>query len=178
VPKRPFRLTSRPRTQTDVGGVMNELLGANTDTLDRMAESLGPDARGLQDIGTRAQQVVAELQAAWNGPDLWRLTQQWEQQGIPGLASASISLDTCASQLRAQSSAQREASSCDGSSSGSVLTWLAPGRRPWHPGACQPWRGLINRTANTGARSWMASSTGRRNTRSDLRCCGCRRRRN
>ena len=106
---------------------MNELLGANTDTLDRMAESLGLDARRLQDIRTRARQVVAEIQAAWNGPDLWHLIQQWEQQGLPQLASASTSLDTCASQLRAQSSAQRGASSGDGNSSGSVLTWLAPG---------------------------------------------------
>ena len=106
---------------------MNELLGANTDTLDRMAESLGLDARGLQDIGTRAQQVVTEIQTVWNGPDLWLLIQQWEQQWLPQLASASTSLDTCASQLRAQSSAQRGASSCDNSSSGSVLTWLTPG---------------------------------------------------
>jgi len=106
---------------------MNELLGANTDTLDRMAESLGVDARRLQDIGIRAQQVVAEMQAAWNGPDLWHLIQQWEQQGLQQLASASTSLDTCASRLRAQSSAQRGASSGDRSSTGSVLSWLAPG---------------------------------------------------
>ena len=106
---------------------MNELLGANTDTLDLMAESLGLDARRLQDIGTRAQQVVAEMQAVWDGPDLWHLIQQWEQEGLPQLASASTSLDTCASQLRAQSSAQSGASSCDGSSSGPVLMWLTPG---------------------------------------------------
>jgi uncharacterized protein YukE len=105
---------------------MNKLLGANTDTLDRMAESLGGDAKELQDIRSQAQQVVAELQAAWNGPDQWRLTRQWEQQGIPGLASASTSLDTCASRLRAQSSAQRSASRSDCDSSNADPTWLAP----------------------------------------------------
>jgi len=106
---------------------MNELLGANTDTLDRMAESLGLDARRLQDIRSQAQQVVAELQAAWNGPDLCHLIQQWEQQGLPQLAGASTSLDTCASRLRAQSSAQRSASRNVGDSSGGVPTWLAAG---------------------------------------------------
>jgi hypothetical protein len=58
---------------------MDELLGANTDTLDRMAESLGLDAQTLQDIRRRAWQVVAEIRAAWDGPDLWHLIQQWEQ---------------------------------------------------------------------------------------------------
>jgi len=106
---------------------MDKLLGANTDTLDRMAESLALDARTLQDIRRRAWQVVAEIQAAWNGPDLWHLLQQWEQQGLPQLASASTSLETCASQLRAQSTAQRGASSRDDNGSGSVFRWLAPG---------------------------------------------------
>ena len=106
---------------------MYELLGANTETLDRMAESLGLDARTLEDIRTRAQQVVAEMQAAWNGPDLWHLIQQWEQQGLPQLASASTSLETCAAQLLAQSTAQSGASSGEGTGSGSVFRWVAPG---------------------------------------------------
>jgi hypothetical protein len=117
---------------------MNELLGANTDTLDRMAESLRVDARRLQDIRSRAQHAVAEMQTAWNGPDLWHLTQQWEQQGPPALASASTSLDTCASRLRAQSSAQRGASSSDGSSSGAVFSWLTPGAALGVPGPVSP----------------------------------------
>jgi hypothetical protein len=106
---------------------MDELLGANTDTLDRMAESLALDARTLHDIRTRGRQVVAEIEAAWNGPDLWHLTQQWEQQGLPQLANASTSLETCASQLRAQSTAQKGASGCDDNGSGSVFRWVAPG---------------------------------------------------
>jgi len=106
---------------------MDELLGADTDTLDRMAESLGLDARTLQDIRTRAQQVVAEIQVAWNGPDLWHLIQQWEQEGLPQLANASTSLETCAAQLLAQSTAQRGASSREGASSGAGFRWAAPG---------------------------------------------------
>ena len=105
---------------------MDELIGANTDTLDRMAESLGLDARTLEDIRTRAHQVVAEMQAAWNGPDLWHLIQRWEQQGLPQLASASTSLETCAAQLLAQSTAQ-SASSSEGTRSSSVFRWVAPG---------------------------------------------------
>ena len=90
---------------------MNELLGANTDVLDRNAESLSTDARRVQDIRTLAQRAVVELQVSWNGSDLMRLSQQWGQQASPLLAGASASLDTCAAQLRAQSAAQRVASS-------------------------------------------------------------------
>jgi len=104
---------------------MTELLGANTDTLDRIAESLSVDARRVQDIRTQAQCAVAELQAGWNGPDLWHLTQEWEQGTSPQLASASMSLDTCAAELRAQSTAQQGASSNDGADWGSFPAWMA-----------------------------------------------------
>jgi hypothetical protein len=57
---------------------------------------------------------VSELQSCWNGSDLLRVTQQWEQQASPLLAGASASLETCAAQLRAQSAAQRTASNADG----------------------------------------------------------------
>jgi Alpha/beta hydrolase len=102
---------------------VSELLGADTDTLDRIAESVSADARGVLDIGTLAQRALAELQAGWNGPDMWHLNQQWEQQASPQLARASASLDTCAAQLRAQSAAQRRASSSHGGG-------LAPGMAP------------------------------------------------
>jgi len=105
---------------------MTELLGANTDTLDRIAESLRVDARRMQDIRTQAQRAVAELQGGWTGLDLWHLTQQWEQETSPQLASASTSLDTCAAELRAQSTAQREASSNDRDGWGSLPTRIAP----------------------------------------------------
>ena len=90
---------------------MTELLGAKSDVLDQMAESLSTDARRVDDIRHQAQRAVAELQTGWNGPDLWALTQQWEQQASAQLASASASLDGCAATLRAQSSAQRWTSS-------------------------------------------------------------------
>ena len=48
---------------------MTELLGANTDTLDRIPESLRVAARRLHDLPIRAQRAVAELQARWKGPD-------------------------------------------------------------------------------------------------------------
>jgi hypothetical protein len=106
---------------------MDELLGAATETLDRMAESLGLDARTLQDIRRRAWQVVAEIQAAWDGPDLWHLVQQWEQKALPQLANASTSLETCAAQLLAQSTAQSGASSNEVTSAEAVFRWVAPG---------------------------------------------------
>ncbi len=90
---------------------MTELLGADTDALDLMAETLCTDARRVQDIRYRAQHAVAELEAGWNGPDLWSLIQQWEQQASPQLASVSASLDLCAARLREQSTAQRWTSS-------------------------------------------------------------------
>jgi hypothetical protein len=93
---------------------VSELLGANTDVLERNAESLSADARRVQDIRTLAQRVVSELQASWDGSDLLRVTQQWEQQASPLLAGASASLETCAAQLRAQSAAQQAASTADG----------------------------------------------------------------
>jgi hypothetical protein len=106
---------------------MTELLGANTDTLDRIAESLRLDAHRMDDIRTRAQRAVAELQSGWTGLDLWHLTQQWEQETSPQLAGASTSLDACTAELRAQSAAQRGASSSGGGGWGSLPTWMAPG---------------------------------------------------
>jgi len=105
---------------------LNQLLGANTDVLDRIAESLSADARRVQDIRTLAQRAVAELQAGWNGPDLLHLTQQWEQQASPQLAGASATLDTCAAQLRAQSAAQRGASADDDRVAGELPAGMAP----------------------------------------------------
>jgi uncharacterized protein YukE len=93
---------------------VSELLGANTDVLERSAESLSTDARRVQDIRTLAQRAVAELQASWNGYDLTRLSQQWEQHASPMLAGACASLDTCAGQLRTQSAAQRLTSGAKG----------------------------------------------------------------
>jgi len=55
---------------------VSELLGANTDVLDRKAEALSVDARRVQDIRTLAQRALGELQGSWNGADLLSLTQQ------------------------------------------------------------------------------------------------------
>jgi uncharacterized protein YukE len=96
---------------------VSELLGANTDVLERSSESLSTDSRRVQDIRTLTQRAVAELQASWNGFDLTYLTQQWEQRASPLLAAASESLDTCAAQLRTQAAAQRGASQAAGGSS-------------------------------------------------------------
>ena len=103
---------------------MTELLGANTDLLDLMAETMSTDARRVQDIRNQAQRAVAELETGWNGPDLWHLIQQWEQQASPQLASASASLDLCAARLRAQSGAQRWTSS-GGDDGGCTSAWTA-----------------------------------------------------
>jgi Alpha/beta hydrolase len=107
---------------------MTEPLGANTETLDRIAESLSADARRMLDIRDRAQRAVAHLMDGWNGPDLWHVTQQWEQQGSPQLASASTSLDSCAAELRAQATAQQATSARDGDGGGkgSLPMWVAP----------------------------------------------------
>ena len=132
---------------------MSQLLGANTDTLDRIAESLSTDARRVHDIRALAQRAVAELETGWTGPDLFRLTQQWERQGSPQLAGASASLDACAAQLRAQSSAQRGASSNDVGSTGiagitgvagvagAFLVTMAPTSPPthWSPAENATW---------------------------------------
>jgi Alpha/beta hydrolase len=107
-------------------GSVSELLGANTDVLDRKAESLSVDARRVQDIRTLAQRALGEIEASWNGSDLRRLTQQWEQQMSPLLAGASASLDTCAARLRAQSAAQRLTSSEDGNSPGTPMPTPMP----------------------------------------------------
>jgi len=116
-------------------GSVSELLGANTDVLDRKAESLSVDARRVQDIRTLAQRAMGELEASWNGSDLRRLTQQWEQQMSPLLAGASASLDTCAGRLRAQSAAQRLASSEGG------ISPATPMPMPITPPASPPGRG-------------------------------------
>src|SRR5450759_5337077 len=84
-------LASAPRKRRVPRGVMTELLGANTDTLDRIGESLRTDARRMQDIRNQAQRAVAELAAGWIGSDLWHLTQQWEQQTSPCLLYTSPS---------------------------------------------------------------------------------------
>lgn len=96
---------------------MGELLGANTDVLERHAESLSADARRVQDIRALAQRAVSALQAGWNGSDLMHLSQEWEQRASPMLSGASASLDTCACELRAQSGAQRIASQASGGAS-------------------------------------------------------------
>ena len=92
---------------------MSELLGADTEVLDRDAESLSADSRRVQDLRTLAHRAVTELQASWNGVDLAHLTRLWEEQASPLLAAASQSLDTCAARLRAQSAAQSLASRSD-----------------------------------------------------------------
>ena len=104
---------------------MTELIGADTDALDRTAQSLSVDARKLQDIRSQVQRVVAEMQAVWDGDDLRHLIQQWEQEASPHLAGASTILDSCASQLRAQSDAQRAASRGDGGYDGSSPSLVA-----------------------------------------------------
>ncbi|MHB8185652.1 MAG: alpha/beta hydrolase [Dermatophilaceae bacterium] len=96
------------------------MLGANTDVLDQVAESLSADTRRMQDIRTLAQRAVFELQASWDGPGLMHLTHQWEGQASPQLAAASALLDSCAARLRAQSAAQRAASNHDGGGSRSL----------------------------------------------------------
>jgi glycine cleavage system regulatory protein len=109
---------------------VSELLGANTDVLERNAQQLSTDSRRVQDIRTLAQRAVAELQASWNGSDLLHLTQEWEQQASPLLVGASASLDTCAAQLRAQSAAQRVASGADGGSGPARPTPVTPPSAP------------------------------------------------
>jgi hypothetical protein len=104
---------------------MSELLGADTDVLDRLAESLSTDTRRVQDIRTLAQRALIELQASWGGPDLIQLTHQWEQQASPQLGAASGGLYTCAARLRAQSAAQKGASSGDGAGFGAFAGGLA-----------------------------------------------------
>lgn len=107
------------------------LLGADTDTLDRIAESLRADAARMLDLRTQAQRAMTELQGGWVGHDLWSLTQQWEQETSPQLTRATTSLDTCAAVLHAQSTAQRSASrsTSDGNSRGrtSLPLWLVSG---------------------------------------------------
>lgn len=115
---------------------MSELLGANTDVLDRRADSLSSDAQRVQDIRTLAQRAMYELEASWNGPDLMRLTQQWVQQTSPLLAGAAASLDTCAARLRAQSAAQRVTSSNEAGGSPST-----PRPLPLLPPTSPPGRG-------------------------------------
>jgi Alpha/beta hydrolase len=110
---------------------VSELLGANTDVLDRKAEALSVDARRVQDIRTLAQRALGELQASWNGSDLLYLTQQWEQQASPLLGWASTSLDTCATELRAQSAAQQVTSSnSDGAAVGTPWQLISPQPTP------------------------------------------------
>jgi len=104
---------------------LSELLGADTDVLDRLAESLSTDTRRVQDVRTLAQRALTELQASWGGPDLMQLTQQWEQQASPQLGAASDGLDTCAARLRAQSTSQKRASSGDATGLGSFAGGLA-----------------------------------------------------
>ena len=97
------------------------MLGAKTDVLDQVAESLSADARRMQDIRTLAQRAVFELQTVWIGIDLVELTRLWEQQASPQLAAASGALDSCATRLREQSAAQRDASRSDVTGSGAAM---------------------------------------------------------
>ena len=108
---------------------MSELLGAAVDVLDQVAESLSVDAQKMQDIRTLAQRAVLEMQIGWNGPDLVHLTLQWEDLASPQLAAAAASLISCADRLRAQSTAQREASRNG---------WYAGGSGPYSVGTCLP----------------------------------------
>ncbi len=125
---------------------MGELLGANTDVLERKAESLISDACRVQDIRTLAQRALSELQASWKGSDLAHLTQQWDQQTSPLLAGASASLDTCAARLRAQSAAQRVTSSSDtgggNTTSGFIMAPVAPPGQGRHADNAMWWKSM------------------------------------
>jgi hypothetical protein len=109
---------------------VSELLGANTDVLERNAESLSCDSRRVADIRLLAQRAMDELAASWNGLDLMGLTRRWEQLGSPLLAGASASLDTCAARLRAQSAAQRVASSGGGGALTAPVSLTPPALPP------------------------------------------------
>jgi len=112
---------------------VSELLGADTEVLERKAEALSVDARRVQDIRTLAQRALGELQASWHGSDLLYLTQQWEQQASPLLGWASTSLDACATELRAQSAAQQVTSSSNSDGVATLTPWKLVSPQPAPP---------------------------------------------
>ncbi len=117
---------------------MSELLGANIDVLERNAQSLSSHSQRVLDIRTLAQRAVAELRGGWGGSNLDQLTQQWEQRVSPLLAGASVTLDTCAAQLRSQAAAQRTASgngigSKSGGTSGGGINGGGISQAGWMP---------------------------------------------
>src|SRR5665811_157031 len=61
-------LASAPRKHRAPRGVMTELLGANTDTLDRIGESLHTDARRMQDIEVRPSGLLPSCRPAGTAP--------------------------------------------------------------------------------------------------------------
>jgi hypothetical protein len=101
---------------------MSELLGADTRSLDLIAEELGGHSQDIQDLRTMAQRAVAELCDAWGGSDFELFAWRWEHEAGPRLAHMSLALSTMATTLRAQAEAQRQASGDTGGSSVSVGT--------------------------------------------------------
>ena len=154
---------------------MSELLGASTDVLDRIAHSMNTDARLAQDIRARAQRAVTELQSSWNGSDLMRLTQEWDQHGSLLLAGACTALATCAAQLGAQSTAQRLASGTDAGGSPAKAAPMPPLAPPAMGGSpartARWWRSMSPRQQQqlvTEHPDWVGSRDGVPGTARDL----------
>jgi uncharacterized protein YukE len=99
------------------GDGMSALLGADTRSVDVIAEGLRGRSEAIQDLRTMAQRAVAEMRNAWAGPDFESIAQRWEQEAAPRLTDVSTALSTMASALRAQAEEQRHTSGNTGSPS-------------------------------------------------------------
>jgi uncharacterized protein YukE len=111
---------------------MGALLGADTRSVDLIAEMLRAHSQDIQDLRTRAQRAVAEMCSAWAGPDCESMVQRWDQEAGPRLTDVSAALSSMATALRAQAEGQRQASADTGGSnfpagSGGPPGGVAPG---------------------------------------------------
>lgn len=112
---------------------MSQMVGADPDVLDRLAQALGQHAKSCTAARHAAGQAVQTLQGQWNGPDQAAFARVWHATE-KDLADVSTQLAKLSTVLRNNAAAQRKTSAADlpapASAGGAGGSSRAPGSSP------------------------------------------------
>ena len=112
------------------------MLGADTRSVDAIADGLGAHSHDVQNLRYNAQRALAEMRNAWSGAEFEGIAARWEQETSPRLTEVSSALAAMAGMLRAHAAQQRQVSGTGGHVGPGVghgvpvVTSVAPGALP------------------------------------------------
>lgn len=93
---------------------MSALLGADTRSVDAIADRLGAHSHDVANLRSIAQRALAEMRNAWSGADFESIAARWEQEAGPRLVDVSTALAAMAETLRFHAAEQRRVSGTGG----------------------------------------------------------------